>query len=234
MSKVGTSQGIKAGNLALIAKNEMEWQKKARGRKIFNRDSGYSYGLKKTKEVNKDLAETLNNIVDIADSVKFTTPKDKQIRRVVRKIASTSLKAQKACQKEMDEARAKQNAPSEKPLSPSQKSNREYTAISEMKQAQMKLTGDYQAALEVISAVSCSLTPGVVSAAAGNLLKGTYQLYYYSSEDKKNQTMLNAGMKYLRMLNTEVNDPTLRTFLKREGTPTTISTIAGLYGKKRS
>lgn len=230
------TQGIKAGNLALIARNDLDWQKKARGRKIFNQHQAYSSsdGIRKSKVVNKDLEETLNNIIDITDSVKFTTPQDRQIRRVVRKIASSSLKTKQVCQKEIDEANAGLNAPSEKPITKEEKWRREGVAHSTINRAQMKLTGEYQAALEVISAVTGSLTPGVVSAAAGNLVKGTYQLYYYSAEDKKNETMLNSGMKYLRMLNAEVNDPTLKVFLKKEGTPVTLSTVAGLYGRKRS
>jgi len=85
-------------------------------------------------------------------------------------------------------------------------------------------TGYYQAALEVTSALSGSLTPAVISAAAGNVLKGAknfrpYGRGIYSSDNEKNDHLFLGGVKNLQILNQEVRDPEIARILEQKADP---------------
>jgi len=201
---------INADNLSIIAQRTLAWEKRARGKNLFRGKNDYTESPRLAYKVNQEMEQALQNIRDLSRHPKnsFFPEEDKQIARVINKIATYALKDPENYKQKAEDAKGEEG----------------YGRLKELSH----LTGHYQAALEVIAAVSGILAPSVISAAANNLLRGTYQFNYNSAEDNKNQAMIKSGFTALEIVNREVKDTAIAKYLKQEQNPITIATIAGL------
>jgi len=253
---------------ASIAGKELKRQKAARGSDMLKNKGYYddiSYSeyaspeiVKKVevedvfareKEINAEMEKTLQNIVDLTEKAIGNRYEQASEAVLIKKIAQNALnkpsefpKPQEPVEKPATDGKSNWFKRGNKP----EKKNKYDIGREQFTEAEnlAAITGHYQAALEVISAISFSLSPATVSAAADCLLKGSYQLSFNDSgfvetdgcnyraaklSEKKNEALLATGMESLTIINREVKDKDIVKYLEEEPSQANLATIAGLY-----
>jgi len=212
---------LPVGALSKIAREALDRQKAARGGQILITPSAsledrlykkpVTLGIKVAENVSDEFEETLKNIVELSGQTNVNFFLNSKSQRLIKKIAVNALKDKEGYKKEI--------AGEEK--------------ISRKKMiALVKLTGHYQAALEVISAINCSMI-GPIPGAAHNLLQGSHQLNYErigEFGDAKNEALLKNGIESLKIINDEYREQDVAFLLEKGPKFSTFSALAGLNG----